>query len=434
MSGGQNGMYRLHVLLFIALLISGGVGLFFSENEAFIRDTEKRRMNPVPTPSWGSLLDGNYARQVEAWAVDRLPGRKEWMEAAVWLTNSRGFAYSDERVYQGINPAAAHHQAATDSAVQKPEKNKASQLFRDSLRSDTAGYVNEQLFITRGRALQLFGGNTAVARRFARVVNRYAQVLGPQVNVYCGVAPSASELYLPEKYRSMGSSEAANIQFIGQQLDSTVRFFDPVPFLHDHLHQYLYFHTDHHWTARGAYQAYAAWCTAASMEPVPLDQMTRKVIPNFYGSLYLQTRDNILKKNRDSVEFFRPAQATTTHYYTAMDQPPNVGDYLVEYARGHNSYGVFLGADYPMMCIKVANPESERRVLLIKNSYGNAFAPFLVNHFKEVHVADYRYFTGSIREWVAKHQITDVIILHGVFSANTDWHVARTAAILTNIK
>ena len=49
----------------------------------------------------------------------------------------------------------------------------------------------------------------------------------------------------------------------------------------------LYFRTDHHWTQRGAYEAYLAFCHAAGFAPVTEYQQTQSPNP-FYGSLFSQ--------------------------------------------------------------------------------------------------------------------------------------------------
>ena len=37
-----------------------------------------------------------------------------------------------------------------------------------------------------------------------------------------------------------------------------------------HNDEYIYFRTDHHWSALGAYYAYEEFCRAAGMEAAPL--------------------------------------------------------------------------------------------------------------------------------------------------------------------
>ncbi|MBQ1921497.1 MAG: hypothetical protein II188_03110, partial [Ruminococcus sp.] len=52
-----------------------------------------------------------------------------------------------------------------------------------------------------------------------------------------------------------------------------------------HRDEYLYFHTDHHWTGRAAYYAYADFCKTAGVDAIPLDSMTAQKIEGYWGSL-----------------------------------------------------------------------------------------------------------------------------------------------------
>ena len=44
-----------------------------------------------------------------------------------------------------------------------------------------------------------------------------------------------------------------------------------------------------------------------------------------------------------------------------------------------------------------------RKIAMIKDSYGNAFAPYLASHYEEVYVLDYRYFTIMMTIYCSNH-------------------------------
>ena len=71
-----------------------------------------------------------------------------------------------------------------------------------------------------------------------------------------------------------------------------------------------------------------------------------------------------------------------------------------------------------------------KKIALIKNSFGNAFAPFLINHFETVFVIDYRYYDGNLTNLIKEHNITDVVLLQNNFGANTSWHIKKTLRII----
>ena len=62
---------------------------------------------------------------------------------------------------------------------------------------------------------------------------------------------------------------------------------------------------------------------------------------------------------------------------------------------------------------------------MIKESYGNAFVPFLVDHYQDVYVVDYRYYTGSLSYLVISKGIQDVIFLNNAEALSSDDVVSK---------
>ena len=62
---------------------------------------------------------------------------------------------------------------------------------------------------------------------------------------------------------------------------------------------------------------------------------------------------------------------------------------------------------------------------MIKESYGNAFVPCLVDHYQDVYVVDYRYYTGSLSYLVISKGIQDVIFLNNAEALSSDDVVSK---------
>ena len=52
--------------------------------------------------------------------------------------------------------------------------------------------------------------------------------------------------------------------------------------------------------------------------------------------------------------------------------------------------------------------------MVVKESFGNAFVPFLVNHYQHIYVVDYRYYKGNIAALAKEKGATDVIMLNNI--------------------
>ena len=84
-----------------------------------------------------------------------------------------------------------------------------------------------------------------------------------------------------------------------------------------------------------------------------------------------------------------------------------------EWART-SKYNCFIGGDNPFTVIENPTITDGSACILIKESYGNAFAPFLVDHYQHVYIIDYRYYEGNLTQFVKDKNVQDVILLNNM--------------------
>ena len=65
------------------------------------------------------------------------------------------------------------------------------------------------------------------------------------------------------------------------------------------------------------------------------------------------------------------------------------------------------------------------RILLIKDSYGNSFAPFLTYQYDEVYVVDLRSIPVKMSEFLAENEFDDVLILYNFMNFSSDTNLAK---------
>ena len=96
----------------------------------------------------------------------------------------------------------------------------------------------------------------------------------------------------------------------------------------------------------------------------------------------------------------------------------------VEKASAGNKYTTFIGGDNPYSYIENPNLTDGSAVLLVKESYGNAFAPFLIENYQYVYIADYRYFSKiddrTLTELCRELDIDDVLFLNNISETRSD--------------
>ena len=169
-----------------------------------------------------------------------------------------------------------------------------------------------------------------------------------------------------------------------------------------------WFLTDHHWTARGAYLAYAALSDQLGYEPFS-DFEAETVSESFCGTSW--SKSGMYGTRPDKIELMR--FRGDEKFYVTDGEITVSGLYNEEKLETKDKYGVFLGGDYGH--IKISNGEEKPRLLVVKDSYFNALAPFLCRHF-ELDVIDLRYFSGSVAKYAREQGIDEILILCGIDS------------------
>lgn len=444
-------LYFNSILFFTVLAI---LGILFFASPLFgkrpqISESEKRKLAQMPTLSAENFFSGKYLDSIDLYFADNFPFREHFVALAFEIKQNRGFRSDEVGFYGGeivLNPELEEDlKAEADSLLEAQKSTETLPVLSLSDSESTEVAENEEviaqesevtrshgLLIYNGMAIQLFGGTEKTAQTFIEAANAYYEKLGDKVQVYSLIVPIHAEFYLPDNYRKHSRSESKNISYIYSKLNENIHTVSAIEEMRPHKDEYLYFNTDHHWTGLGAYYAYRAFCKSAKLNALSLDSLQRKVIPNFLGSLYRMTRDNRLKEKGDSVVYYKIPYTTTAEAFSATNlvKGRKCSLYSELYAKGANAYGVFLGADFPMMRIDSPQVRTGRRALILKNSYGNPFATYLPAHFEQVFVIDYRYFKGSVSQLVEQYEITDVILFNVSSLANTTSHARLLKKIL----
>ncbi|MCM1283289.1 MAG: DHHW family protein [Muribaculaceae bacterium] len=256
------------------------------------------------------------------------------------------------------------------------------------------------------------------ADAYAMAVNKAAEELEQKADVYNLVVPLGSGIVFPDNLKDQlsCSDQQEAMQQIHGKMDSGVISVDIYDSLMTHRDEYIYFRTDHHWTALGAYYAYQDFCEAKGIVPEELDSYETKVFDGFLGSFYNDTNKNKkLKKNPDTVTAYLPNMDAVCHVEDAQgvkyDSPviydeTNAGASL--------KYSAFIAGDNPYTEIVNSELTDGSACIVVKESFGNAFIPFLVDHYQTIYVIDYRYWSGSISGLAGEKGVEDVIFINNL--------------------
>lgn len=291
-----------------------------------------------------------------------------------------------------------------------------------------------QILLMGDRAMELPDANYDAISQYAVSVNGIADAL-EGITVYSLLVPNSAGLYAPEAYCSGEDDQYTMINYAYDGMNERVSTIDAYTVLQDHKDEYLYFRTDHHWTHLGSYYAYTAFCDSAGLTAQPLSKYESGTYDTFLGTMYSflsgYSQRQILKNHPDYLTYYIPYADTTVRYYDSQSMAYG-GKIDMVYSLSENysnKYICFLGGDHPITVIETDYPE-ERVCLLIKESYGNAFATWLTGHYSKIICIDPREFNRNekpsldLQAFAEKQGVDDCIILNYPLMINSTAYAA----------
>lgn len=181
----------------------------------------------------------------------------------------------------------------------------------------------------------------------------------------------------------------------------------------------LYYKLDHHWTTFGAYAGYLAFCREKGLEPVALEDLEAETVTeDFRGTIYSKVND--YSRPGEEITIYTDPSAELTVFYEDTNETTD-SLYALDYAQKKDKYSLFLNNLHPLIQITNEKAETDRELVLIKDSYANSMVPFLIHNFKRIYVFDTRYYKWGPSSFIQEHEgVTDVLLLYNMNTLDTD--------------
>ncbi|MDE7212077.1 MAG: hypothetical protein K2O03_11660 [Lachnospiraceae bacterium] len=278
--------------------------------------------------------------------------------------------------------------------------------------------------------------------RLVEFVEKYLESLG-NGHVHAMIVPTAAYV-LAEKMPPFTSeyNQGALLDRLGEELPQG-SFIDAREELLAHAKEYIYYRTDHHQTALGAYYDYRAWAKATGHVVRKLSDYEMSIgSEEFYGTLYSKIN---LPMRADTVTIYDDGKLYRVEY--DMSGKPRTGLYAKERLEEKDKYMVYLDGNHAMVDIvqqaqkdgaqtdttgqaqlvdaqkdaagqaqhdgaQEGVAEQKRTLLVIKDSYAHTFVPFLAQDYDRVIMIDFRYSKMPVSMIVKQYGVTDILVMY----------------------
>lgn len=340
--------------------------------DRYFSEKEKRYLAQKPHLTAENLISGSYGKDYESWLNDQFPLREQ---LTAWRTVCERFLGKSEigGIYFGKEDYFIEHHTKSIYATELAEKNKDAVL--KFLRE-----MEQRLGEDRVRFLPVPSSET--------VLTGYLP----------DGAPPSAELTVLKEYGKETFSAAVKDALISFQNENEAQ---------------LYYRTDHHWTMEGAFVGYCEWADSVGITPKQREEFSDKILKtDFYGTVSA-------KINAQAVPDSLLALIPKFNVEYLVEYPdstvPETTLYAEEMLYGPEPYGVYLKGNQSLTRIRTigaGDDRNGRKLLVVKDSFGNSLVPFLVNHYPETLVIDLRYYNQSLGELIRKEQITDICVVY----------------------
>lgn len=446
----------IFISFFIFLVVFGLLFMIWKKQD--ISETEKRTLQQKPKLTSERLFSGEYGKEIEAYYADQFPMREQFMgfyKSLVSLMNSipggkqKIHLVTASKNQPGDTLPANDPQTKNQDTNNQVEPNKKSEtnlenIIKEKNNNETGDnpeknaeenkkeknqnrelqYSDTSNIIVDGKAMELFGYLPENAEAYANRINYLRDSLPGQVRLIHLIAPPAIAFNGMEELEAESKIVYQAIDQIYQAENDSIIKVDAITNIAKHADEYIYFNTDHHWTGRGAYYAYQAFCFYTGQTATALEDMKlTKPDYEFLGSLYSFTGNNpLLEKSKDQAEIFLPKHSGTNTVYSDTSMSDGVPTMLLDSESEIDSqYILYSGGDVALSLIK-SDINNGKSILVLKDSFGNAFLPFLMDNYENIYSVDPRYMTDPILPFISEKGINDVLVLNSAFiTGMADW-------------
>ena len=408
----------------VIMILGGAIGLLF-----FLRPTtsavEMRNLTQFPTISLETFLNGSFFTDVSLWYADTYPLREPMVAADHAIDSLFGVNTGTGMVGGNVQvDEIPVEETVEDFSPVTPPTEAPDERTVDA---DIQENIMSGVYVKDGAGYSIYYFSQDAADTYITAMNTAAERLYGTSTVYSIMAPANSITLSDEEALAVGGSDQQQaLDYLSTRYDTRVKAVDLIDIIKEHRDEYLYFHTDHHWTQLGAYYGYVAFCEAKGIEPMSLSDWRHVNLGAFAGT-YSETVESMGYAVDDQVEAYVPASTNEMKYWSAYGEEVDgsvIDESAVDWEPSFK-YSAFIAGDQPLEIIHNPKLNDGSSCLVVKDSYGCAFVPCLVDNYETVHVIDFRETDQNICDYAIENGIQDVIFMTGIKIGLTD-SVAET--------
>lgn len=369
-----------NTILVFCILIFGFTAATLLKPSSEFSETENRALAQMPKMELESILNGDFEADYEEYLTDQFVLRDAWI----------GLKTASER--------AQFRQESKD--IYFAEDGYLIEKHTGAFTSEQAAQNQKLLAQFCERYEPQFGAEHMTVMLIPNAVDILEDLLPPFA------VPCEQEGYLTQ---------------VQDALPEGV-WFDAGAVLREHKDEELYYRTDHHWKTGAAFLVYQEWAREQGfVVPSESDYEIRTAVEDFEGTIQAKLGIHTAK---DTLELYLPKKDI---FYTMQINGAEKISYSLydETALDtRDKYAVYFGGNQALVRLK-ARTDSDRRLLVLKDSYAHCFVPFALEEFEQIDLVDVRYYNQKLSGLIVQEGYTDLLVLYNAAGFAEDVSLAK---------
>ncbi len=336
-------------------------GLLLADSE--VSYSERRKLQQRPEMSADTVLSGEYMEELESWQLDQFPLRDSLRSIDAWFrhyilrqSDNNGVYLYDGGLYK----------------AEYPLDEKQVLMAAEKIESVTADYLSG--------------------------MNVYYSII-PDKNYFVHEAADRPAMDYERLVRLMTENVTAGYIDIFGALS-----------IED------YYLTDAHWKQESIYPVAEALAAAMGSSITPYDSYEQKLLYPFYGVYMGQAS---LPAEPDTIVYMENRH-TAAAVVSGAEFKGTKPVYEPEQIESLDGYNVYLSGPQAVLTIDCPTAETERELVIFRDSFGSSIAPYFVGTYSRITLIDLRYISSTMLDGYVKfNENSDVLFLYSTSLINS---------------
>jgi len=173
-----------------------------------------------------------------------------------------------------------------------------------------------------------------------------------------------------------------------------------------------YYKTDLHWKQENIRPVVQKIEKEMGLKDSSNVEYAEKEVGDFFGTYYGQIASNVEPDKLYILTNDKIEKCTTYNYEKQKEKK------VYDENKTDDKYDIYLSGATPLIEINNPNANSEKELLLFRDSFGSSLAPLLIENYKKITLIDLRYMSSKLLEQYIEFENQDVLFMYSSLILN----------------